>query len=312
MAAVCASMAAAALNAPTAAALPAVGERATIDVSYTTGTPGAAAGLAYRFQVHGEDPQALRRLVLRLPEGSVVDTSVPERCTASDEELRLRGDAACPSGSFLGVGTAELIVVGVGRQRFTQAAFNAADEQFQTVKQGDRVNAVVRGTLRDGELDATIPTCVTGGSPPERCPSDQARLLTSGLELPPFVKDGRSYLTMPPTCPASGRWRTTVSLTFADGVVERFEPEHPCERPTPERAAAACRSRRVVVLRALARVGLRSIVATVRGRRVRLDPRRPAVDLRGLPSGRYTVRFRATTKSGTRLAFVRRYRTCTA
>jgi hypothetical protein len=295
-------------------ALPASGERATVDVVFTTGQPGAASGLSYRFAMHDAgtgDPPVLRRLVVGPPAGAVVDTTVPERCTASDDELRTRGDGICPRGSVVGSGAAQVVVVGLGRQSFTQTAFNDEGQQFQTVKQGEMVSAVVRGYLREEGLDALIPTCITGGQPPEGCPSDQVRLLSSELTVPPYEAGGRSYFTTPPDCPPSGRWRTTVALMFADGVTARLEPEQPCASAPAPPGARACRSRRVVVLAALARVRLRSIAAVYRGRRHRLDPKRPAIDLRGLPRGRYTVRVTAVTQTGRRLRFVRRYRTCT-
>jgi hypothetical protein len=310
-------VAAASLALPAAAqALPARGDRATIDIEFSETRPGVAAGLTYRFEIHAPDggkPPALRRLVVGPPAGAIVDTSATERCTASDQELRVRGDAACPEASRLGEGSADLVVEGFGNQSFTQTAFNVDGGQFQTVKQGRVVQAVVRGVLTPEGLDARIPTCLTGGQPPEGCAEDQARLLRSELALPALTRDGRSYFTTPPDCPPSGRWRSAVVLTFGDGVTERVFPEQPCaaagEEPAP---AAECRSRRKIVFSALARVGLRSISAKLRGRRTRLDPRRPVLDLRGLPRGRYTVRVRAVTRSGRRVSFTRRYRTCSA
>jgi hypothetical protein len=307
----CAIVAGAALQvAAPAYALPAEGPRETVDVEFTTAQPGAAAGATYRFAIRAPDgqPPALRRIVLAPPAGARIDTSVPAPCAASDEDLRLRGDGACPAASLLGVGSAELVVVGLGRQTFTQSAFNADGQQFQTVKSGDQVQAVVRGLLTEEGLDLRIPTCVTGGQPPGGCVSDQAFLLASELVLRPYVAAGRSYFTTPPSCPPSGRWRSEVALTYGDGVTERVFPEQPCEAGR----APACRSRRRVVFRALARVGLRTISVVLRGRRLVLDPVRPVLDLRGLPRGRYTVRVRAVTRSGRRLGFVRRYRTCTA
>lgn len=295
----------------TAAALPAEGERATVDVELSTDRPGVAAGVTYRFEIKppagGGEPPALRRLVVAPPPGTVVDTSVPERCEASDEELRLRGDGVCPERSVLGLGSATLIVVGFGEQSFTQKAFNAGGAQFQTVKQGETVSGIVRGRFTDEGLDLLIPTCIAGGQPPDGCADDQARLLRSELVLPPYVAGERAYFTTPRECPATGRWRTKVRLTFDDATTEELLPEQPCQAPPQP-----CRSRRRIVFRALARVGLRSIAATLRGRRVRLDPRLPVLDLRGLPGGRYTVRVAAVTESGRRLRFVRRYRTCTA
>jgi hypothetical protein len=300
---------------PVAAALPASGERATVDVEFTTTAPGAPTGLTYRSQVHapgGGEPPVLRRLIVGTPPGAAVDTSVPGRCKATDDQLRTQGDDICPQDSFVGAGQAEVLVTGLGRQRFTVNGINDDGQQLNTVKQGEMVSAVIRGTFTAEGLDALIPTCVTGGQPPSGCPFDQVRLLSSELVVPPYVTPAGSYFTTPPACPPSGRWRSQIVMTYADGVTERLFPEQPCAGAGREGAPppVACRSRRRVVFAALARVGLRSFTAVLRGRRLRLDPRRPVLDLRGLPRGRYAVRVRAVTRSGKRLRFTRRYRTC--
>src|SRR4051794_21585647 len=173
-----AAMAALVIAPSTAQALPASGPRETVDVTYTTTQPGTPTGFTYRssFRQDGS-PQPLRRLFVGAPPGAILDTSVPERCTASDDELRLRGDGICPAGSRIGTGFAETEVVGFGRQRFDVRAFNEQGQQFETVKQGEMVSAVVRGFVREGGVDALIPTCITGGQPPDGCPSDQSRLV---------------------------------------------------------------------------------------------------------------------------------------
>lgn len=313
---VAAAVSAAFLAAPASAgALPAAGERATVDVELTTTAPGVPTGLTYRSQVHtpeGREPPVLRRLIVGIPEGAAVDTSVPGKCKATDDQLRTQGDDICPRESFVGAGQADVLVVGLGRQRFTVNGINDDGQQLNTVKQGEMVSAVIRGTFTAEGLDALIPTCVTGGQPPSGCPADQVRLLASELVVPPYVTPAGSYFTTPRTCPPSGRWRSQIVMTYADGVTERLFPEQPCAAsgPAKEEPPRACRSRRRVVFAALARVGLRSFTAILRGRRLRLDPRRPVLDLGGLPRGRYAVRVRAVTKSGRRLRFTRRYRTC--
>jgi hypothetical protein len=310
-----------------APAIPAEGPREVVDVLLTTTRPGAPTGVTYRSYIrHPTDPAAepipLRRLIVGLPEGGTVDTTLPEMCTASDEELRQQGDDVCPRGSLVGFGSAEVAVTGLGHQHFDARAYNNEGQQVEVVKQGDMVTAVIRGFFTPEGLDALIPTCVTGGQPPSGCPFDQARLVRSELVVPEYTVGDRTYFRTSPTCPPSGRWRTPVILTYADGVTERVYPEQPCEpsggatggagtTAGSERPASACRSRRRIHLAGLARRRLRSISAVLRGRRVRLDPRRPVLDLRGLPRGRYTVRIRAVTRGGRTLRVVRRYRTCT-
>ena len=97
-----------------------------------------------------------------------LDLSRPTTAYAlTDDELRQRGDGICPPASRVGTGRAETLVTGLGRQRFTANAFNDDGQQVETIKQGDQVTAVVRGFVRPEGLDALIPTCITGGQPPD-------------------------------------------------------------------------------------------------------------------------------------------------
>ena len=287
--------------------------RATVEVEFTTDQPGTATGVIFRSRLRNQDdasapPIALRRLINGFPPGGKVDTAVPGRCTATDEELQFQGDGICPSESVVGTGWAEIDITGIGLQRFNTTAFNEQGQQVETVKQGNQVNAVVRGFFTPEGLDARIPTCITGGQPPEGCPFDQSRLVANELVTPPITRGGRSYFTTPPTCPSSRRWRSPVILTYADGVTERLYPEQPCQ---PAAAPSkTCRSQRRVLLRRFVHMRLKSITAIVKGRRVRLNRRRPVIDLRGLPRGRYTVRITAVRNNGQRVRIVRRYRIC--
>src|SRR5439155_20973852 len=101
-----------ALFAATASAEPASGPRETVDQSFTATQPGAPTGIRYSGKYHAAGdpsgmPPYLRRMVFHPPRGFRFDTSVPDRCTATDVELELRGPAACPPGSVIGQGTTE-------------------------------------------------------------------------------------------------------------------------------------------------------------------------------------------------------------
>jgi hypothetical protein len=299
-----------------ATAAPASGPRETVDITVTTTAPATSAGLTYAAAYHaagdpGGDPQALRRIAVLAPAGTRVDTTVPDRCAASDQQLELMGDAACPPGSRVGSGQVTVKVLGGPPSTYPTSVFNADHAQLELVKSGDRGIAVARSTIdENGNIDGEVPTCITGGTAPSGCPFDQSALISQKLTTEALAAGSRAYLRTPPSCPASGSWETRVLLTYADGVTDAVTPQQPCAAAAGGGTRRACASRRVVRLRHLGR--LRSATATVRGRRRHLDPARPAIDLRGLPPGVYTVRIVARTVAGRRIALTRRYRTCAA
>ena len=43
-----------------------------------------------------------------------------------------------------------------------------------------------------------------------------------------YTKGSASYLTTPPTCPASGHWETPISYWWADGTKDTVVTEQPC------------------------------------------------------------------------------------
>src|SRR5215211_3010194 len=98
-----------------AAAEPGSGLRETVDQSYTTTSPGTPTGISFTGTYHAAgdpagNPPYMRRMVFEPPPGLRFDTSVPDRCTATDAELSLRGPAACPAGSHVGDGTTEGLI----------------------------------------------------------------------------------------------------------------------------------------------------------------------------------------------------------
>jgi hypothetical protein len=77
-------------------------------------------------------------------------------------------------------------------------------------------------------------------------------------------------------------------------------------------SARSCVSRRRLRIH-LRGVKARTVRAWVDGRRVAVTRRSSvAVDLRGLPKGRYRVRVEVTLTDGRKATVTRRYRTCTA
>jgi hypothetical protein len=172
-------------------------------------------------------------MVFYPPAGMERDTSVPQRCTASDAELSLRGPAACPKGSRLGGGeTSGVFMSPVTHQEFTRFTFpmyavNNTNEQILLVKTDLGTYSVVRGRIRpDGSIEFASPTCFP--APPTGCVDDHVLQTGAWSFLPPYTKGKRSYATTPPTCPDTGYWTTTIDFWWKDGTFDSVETRQPC------------------------------------------------------------------------------------
>jgi hypothetical protein len=223
-----------------ATAEPGVFPRGTVDQTFTTTRPGSPTGLGFtaRYHAAGDEsgnPPYMRRMVFFPPSGMRYDTSIPERCTASDAELQVRGPAACPAGSRLGEGTTEgIFYEPVGNffefDRFTHRIYiiNNANEQIILVEAEGY--AVVRGRFQpDGSLVFENPTCFP--VPPTGCVRDHVLQLATTSMIPAYTTSSGSYATTPPTCPAKGDWRSTIVFHWADGSVDSVVTTQPCRGP---------------------------------------------------------------------------------
>jgi hypothetical protein len=228
-----------------AGAIPASGPHATVDMWSSTTQPNASAGLGWSGRYHAAagpdgDPPALRHLTIELPAGTQIDTTVPPQCTASENELMLEGESACPSSARIGSGEVTVKQLGFATATFDIAVYNGKDEIMELVKSGDRVVAVVHTYIHGTTLEGPVPTCVGGGSPPDDCPFDEFVLLSNRFQIEPTSADHgtapRNYGTTPPVCPQSGMWEARVTLYFGDGSVDQVTPEAPCDPRSAKRA----------------------------------------------------------------------------
>ena len=227
---------AALLAAPaTAVAAPVSGPHEEVDNQLTTTAVDAAAGFHYtgRYHAAGDpegDPPYMRRMVSYSPPGMRFDTSVPERCTASDLELALRGMAACPPGSRIGGGTADGKFMGSASTLEIDFVNNAGEQII--VARSPLFASVSRGKIHpDGSVEFATPTCFPALQPPG-CPVDNALQLGSDITVPPLTRtvdgESRSYLTTPPSCPTTGHWETPIRFWWADGSVDTVVTQQPC------------------------------------------------------------------------------------
>jgi RTX calcium-binding nonapeptide repeat (4 copies) len=174
-------------------------------------------------------PSSVRRIVSEFAPGTVVDTSVPDQCMASDGQLAASGAAACPTGSQVGAGYVRIDTGFPGPERFLEqdiALFN-----------------------RDGQLIFLFTNRDTGLRFVSRCPIEGTRITCTSPPLPGTPPDGgavdlvhedlfeisrrvngqrRAYIQTPPACPPSGAWTNLSEFTYADGVTQTVETQSPC------------------------------------------------------------------------------------
>jgi hypothetical protein len=226
-----------ALLALSVSAHPGRGPHEHVRISATTANPGASTGLKWVASYHSaakphRDPPALRHLAIRLPRGTRYDTSVPGRCSASDQELMLVGEAACPASSRVGRSQASLKVLGGGAMTYKGIDFNADHQLIELFEADGRPVGVIRTHAHGRVLRGPVPTCLTGGNPPSGCPSDQMVLLSNTINIHALSRGHgsarRNFATTPATCPRSAHWRTRVRFHYADGSVDRVVTRQPC------------------------------------------------------------------------------------
>jgi hypothetical protein len=237
-----------------AVAEPASGPREDLDQTFTTTAVNAPTGSTYKATYHAaNDPKApppyMRRMVFYPPAGMRYDTSLPGLCTASDIELQAQGPAACPADSKLGEGTVGGIFYAPITHAFEFDRFehhidvlNNTGEQIVLIHAEDY--AVVRGKVNpDNTLDFVQPSCYP--EPPTGCSDDYVLLTKNASVLGAITKNGRSYLTTPPTCPASGKWATTIRFWWSDDSTDTVVTNQPCDRPaTRSKGSRRCKSSR--------------------------------------------------------------------
>jgi hypothetical protein len=262
-----------------ARAATASGPHETVEMTGTTTQPGTPTGSTSITTYHAAgdpngDPPYMRKMKWIAHPGSRYDTSVPGRCTASDAEISLQGPAACPADSRLGGGSATGKLGGQVSSPHMDL-FNNTDEEILIISTPG-VYSISRGKIAaDQSLTFEPPTCFPNVSVTS-CPADNALQLGTHMVLDNYVRDGRGYLTTPPTCPDSGYWQNGMEYWWADGSHETVPVKMPCSRP-----AAASKRLKIAVNPGRVTAGRRpSFVVTatsagtaVSGVRVRLGRR---------------------------------------
>jgi hypothetical protein len=210
------------------------GELADFSEGFTTEAPGVPTGLTIRVRFHqAGDPNAkpapLRSAVIHGPPGLRFDTSTVEACRASDDEIRALGSDACPAESRLALGSFSAMT-GLGPPFDPIAGddhlFNGDRQLIEiiTVPGGSASPVSDRLTISGATLTAHPPRAP--GGPPDG--ESSVRSIEFGIR--PRAAAGKSLITTPPICPASGQWVTIATFGFGDGRSETIASRARCAR----------------------------------------------------------------------------------
>jgi hypothetical protein len=221
-----------------AAALPAAtqaGDRADYKQIFTSRVPGAPAGSDTRILYkHPDDPEAkpipVRREVFIFPRGTRWDGSIVPDCTASEQELQMFGEMACPSNSRIGAGRGTFMTgfPPDGGETPMEIDIFDAGSGFLVLggpEGGSPLRFATRGRRKGRVVTVDVPR------PPGGPPEGESVLRKVHNVVGAHSRGRRTYMRTPRVCPPSGVWTFRARFTFADGVVEKDVHRMRC-RPT--------------------------------------------------------------------------------
>lgn len=197
---------------------------------FGTQTPGAPTAIHLQIVYKGADPAAkpspIRHVVISAPAGTRFDTRALPECSASDPELLIGGDAACPDASRLGTGRLTAITgFGPPVDPFVGdvTIFNASDSIIEVVKEHNSGRPVATDRFRIQGSDWIGNPPMTPGGPPDG--------ETAVREIDFTYSPRAAWAVTPPSCGPSGQWTSTATFAYADGVTAHVADTTPCARP---------------------------------------------------------------------------------
>jgi hypothetical protein len=213
------------------------GSRQSAELRFAERTPGTPTAATFEIDyVDPTDPsgkpEAVRQVIGQFATGARIDTSVPERCGASDPQLVAQGAAACPPGSRVGGGTVRIDTGFPEPNRFLQTdvvLINAKDELiFLFTDRASGARVPNRAAVRGGD------STVTNAPPLPGTPPDGAAVDVVKLRIDAVSRQAGGarvgYLTTPPSCPKGGHWTNTARFTYHDGVSQAVPTDSACDR----------------------------------------------------------------------------------
>jgi hypothetical protein len=203
-----------------AAAIAADGSRQTASIVFDGQRPGQSTGTQLSIDYVNPDdaaakPPAVKTVVIKLAPGSAIDTSIPARCEASDEQLMATGPAACPAASRVGTGELDADTGLAGPARLLQNDVTVLNNKSELIlllesKAQPTTRLVARASIQGATLTSEVPP-LPGGPPDGFTAIKRVR-----LRLDPRP----GYVTTPASCPSSGQWTNSISFTYRDDVTQ--------------------------------------------------------------------------------------------
>ena len=214
-------------------------------LSFTSRAPGTATG----FKLHevylnpsdrAAKPSPVRRTVLQLPAGSVLDGRAIAACRASDTELMLTGPSGCPPDSRIGQGTVE-VTSGFGPpfDPFVSDAtlFNGGTQTIEMfAAHGTGLTLQIGHQQYSGPSTLTENVAPIPGGPPDGQSAPRQIDFTIDQLVGP---SGQPFITTPRNCPANAQWVSTLTFTNADGHTYKLHSTIPCAAPR-QRTKPSC------------------------------------------------------------------------
>jgi hypothetical protein len=197
--------------------------------------PGRATSVHLTIRYKGADPggkpSPIRHVVISTPAGTRFDTTALARCAASNEALVAQGDSACPAASRLGGGRLTAITgFGPPIDPFATdvSIYNSERSFVELVKDSSTGQplAADRFQIRGSTWIGNPPT--TPGGPPDG--------ETAVRDVDFTYAPKAAWATTPDRC-RTGRWPTSATFTYADGVTTTIRDSIACtprKRPHPD------------------------------------------------------------------------------
>jgi len=210
------------------------GRTADFRLGLTSRKPGTPTGMRVSVLLHrlgdrNAKASPLRSAVIRGPRGLRFDTTAVPQCTASDQQLKLLGQRACPANTKLAVGSFSAMT-GFGPPVDPLAGenhvFNGPRQLIEVITSpgGAASPAFDRLTIKGSTLTAHPPKAP--GGPPE----GESSVRSIGFAIPVRGSGRKTLIRTPRRCPRSRRWVTRATFGFADGSRETVASATPCKR----------------------------------------------------------------------------------
>jgi hypothetical protein len=218
------------------------GSRQTVSAVFDEQRPSASTGARLAIDYVNPDdaagkPPAVQKVVIALASGTSIDTTVPERCEASDLELMSTGSEACPAASQVGGGHVDLDTGVPGPARILQydvTILNNTGELILLLEStSEPQSRIVARSVVAGTTITTEVSPVPGG-PPDGFPAIKRVRLHLEPRVTGHGTSRRTYTATPDSCPRQRAWTNVVTFTYRDGESQTTTSASPCDGPSSQ------------------------------------------------------------------------------